>query len=587
MTTTSPLSRPKMPTDEDQARSIYTQMRRKLLEEDFEADLVDWIRETSGEDTADHWGVPDTSLNPLASNTRQLVTPGLYGRRPTVTVPAGGEALMGPGGYWAEAGIWGRNQALQYYVVGAGLWLRRLNVVDLGRGTQLVDRLVDPSNVYVEVSEGDPLCALVLWELRLRKRKKLDGELEWFYAWDKYDISGKTPTFQIMRCDAAGSEAEDVTAQFVKPEALERGYDWLDPAGRPFLPFVAYRATDTGCYWPMYRRGMHKGTLRACAHWTYTSRSALFATGEHVLLGNVDAIPGQVHHGDGNRNQSGTPTQTMRVQPGTISTVAVTQGQQMQSLKIGPGVNLPNLQSFASAYNMLLATADGVHPTDSTRQHANPTSGAALEINSRSRREFSLQVQPFFMASDLEAIRKAAWMLTRAGQPTTDEGYALEYHTIPLSPDEQSELREDLEWRQEQGQLGPVDVHLRLHPGKTREQATEDIIRARVEAASIEAEVAKRVEAAKVAAGGTGAEDIQKTAYNGAQVDAAREFLLSGAAGQLPRDAVKASLRIFFQLTDQEADALLGSIGNGFVPSSAPAPTPAPIQPGGSPAAEE
>ena len=55
-------------------------------------------------------------------------------------------------------------------------------------------------------------------------------------------------------------------------------------------------------------------------------------------------------------------------------------------------------------------------------------------------------------------------------------------------------------------------------------------------------------------------------ALNGAQVLAALEIVGLVAQGQLPRDAAMGQLQGFFNLTREQADTILGTVGDGFVP---------------------
>ena len=585
-----PLIRPSMPTQDDETRSVYCRMRRKILDENYDREAAEYLEQLAGSETAQLWGAPDTSLNPLASHSRQLTTPGLYGRAPTCVYPEGGEFLMGPDGLWEEAGIWARNQSLQYLTVGSGIWFRRLHLVDVGRGAQLVDRLVDPADVYVEVDEAAPMVPIVFKELRLRTSYE-GREPEQFYAWDCFDISNpERPTYKVIRCDGQGDTSEDVTAQFAGQEIADGKYEWRTPEGLPFLPYVTYRAVDAGCFWPMWRRSIHRGTLRATAHWTYTGRAALFATGEHLLVSGIEGLPGAVQHGDHNQQQHVGPVNTIRVQPGTITVVEQKAQQQMSSIKIGPGVNLPNLLEFSNTYGMLLAAADGLAPDDVMRQAANPTSGAALAISDRSRREFSAQVQPFFRSSDMMAIRKAAWMANAAGHRCPDRGYSLSYHTVPLTPSEQEDLRKDLEWKRKQGQISSVDEHLALFPGKTREQAVEAIVAARVEEERIERAVKERLEeegledesgSSTTSADGTGegAAAASDTALNGAQVTSLIELVVAVTERRIPRESALAMIVRSFQVDEPTAQRMLGPAGQTFF---APTPTATPTTtPGG------
>lgn len=93
-------------------------------------------------------------------------------------------------------------------------------------------------------------------------------------------------------------------------------------------------------------------------------------------------------------------------------------------------------------------------------------------------------------------------------------------------------------------------------------------------------------EAAAVAATGQPASD---TALNGAQVTSLVEIVRAVAAGELPRDAAIGILKRAFLVSDDQAAELLGSAGNGFVPTTAGGAATGPAAPPartGPPAAE-
>ncbi len=468
-----------MPDSADNQRA-RDQLDRYLLVSEQASELVQAYMETAlGDDLVEHWGAPDTALNPMASSTRQLTTPGLYGRHPLVASDgsAAAEALVGARGYLDRAQVWARAQVLQYLAVGVGIVFRRLSWSEDGGG-RILDRLVHPHDVWVRTDLDDPMMIRELSELRVR-----DG----YYTWDVWDLD--TPSWRIYQAKQDGTRGK-----LIRDMGTGESYPYRDEEGRPYLPWVTYRATDTGGFWPIWRRSMHIGTLRACSYFTYVGHSAMFATGKHLFLGGVDpaTLPGVKRESGDKLNQvpylaDRTPTETMRIHPGTVTAVRAEAGSSITAIEVGPGVEIADLSNFANLYTMLLHQGDGLHPSDVTRQSANPTSGAALEISAASRREFALQVLPWFEASDLEMIRICALLLTGAGRPTPTDGYSITYHTIPLSPTEQEDMRADLEWQVAQGQISPIDVHLRLHPGKSREQARIDIMAARAEIAELAA----------------------------------------------------------------------------------------------------
>lgn len=63
---------------------------------------------------------------------------------------------------------------------------------------------------------------------------------------------------------------------------------------------------------------------------------------------------------------------------------------------------------------------------------------------------------------------------------------------------------------------------------------------------------------------------VQDTALNGAQVTALIEIVAKVAAGQIPRDSAKSMIVSAFQVSVDQAERMLGSVGKGFVPKVPP-----------------
>lgn len=504
-TTPIPPPRPPLYDHPNEYRARYYLTRYRLLVEDCDDEIEDWLRETVGEETRQFWGVPDTALNPLASATRQLTTPGLYGVRPDVRVE-GDDLLVRPRGILDRAGFFTRAMAVQFFAVGLGVVWRHYRATTrpgpAGLEPRIVQTIVLPHDLVVWTDEDDPGEVRGIWRLRLRSGAP-GAPARW--TWDRWELTrrpdgGVDGYYGVSAAGPDGAAGEDLSAAYlVRPDG-SRGalagpdFPCLDEGGNAVLPWVPYYAVDDGQTWPQWRRSMHRGTLRAMTHWTYVSRSALFATGEHVVIGGVHpGAVGDIKRGDEDIDQASAPTRTMRIQPGTMTFVPVEDGKNLTSISIGPGVNLPNLASFANQYDMALHLADGLHPTDATRQSANPTSGAALEISSRSRREFSLQVKPLFERADLQSFAVCTHLLRGLDLQGVElppaDAYSIRYHTIPLTPDEQGDLRAQLDWEVANGHLSPVEAHLRLNPTKSRDQAFGDIVAARVEGARLTAAV--------------------------------------------------------------------------------------------------
>lgn len=80
-----------------------------------------------------------------------------------------------------------------------------------------------------------------------------------------------------------------------------------------------------------------------------------------------------------------------------------------------------------------------------------------------------------------------------------------------------------------------------------------------------------------------GAKKLADTALNGSQAQSGREVVIDVVAGKLPRDSGVAMLQAFYALSPETAEAVMGSAGLGFVPSTPDTDTvpPPPPQPNG------
>lgn len=489
----------------ERERVTYHEARHALITDDFDELIEQWVEEQAGEETAEQWGRPDTSLNPISSATRQLATPGLYGTRPEVHGdPTIAEALD-------AAGWWGRGQHASYLQIGIGIVFRRclLRATRRGEATdvRVLDKLVAPHRVHVVCDPDDPSDVRELYHLH--RRRNAAGEVAW--VWDAWRLTTDPATGRVVGTwsvhvphaeqptGGAWSPGRDVSADYLRDADGRAGpisgdaFPCVDEAGDAVLPWAVYRATDTGEFWPLHwRRAMHRGSLHAATHWTYVERTALFATGEaHLLVGlDADALPVQVRKGDNDGDASAKPAATIALHPNTLVPVPRSpDAGPVQDVKVGPGLNLPVQLEFAIAYNALTHVADGLNPSDATRSHANPTSGMALEISARNRREFANQIEPFCLRADMRAIELYTHQFRRvyAGATFAEAStWAIKYAKIPLTPQEQDELRKQLDWEAAAGQLSRVELRRRLYPTKSEKQAKAELVAIAVQDAELD-----------------------------------------------------------------------------------------------------
>lgn len=495
-------ARPTMPTAEDEERAQRQAVRYRMLVHKFDEDCAEFFEAAYGPEDAASMGIPDTSLAPLPAQTRQLTTPGLYSRAPAVTGKRGpaARAMVDPEkGALARCGYWARMQDVMYKTVGIGVYGLRIGTVIREGEVVPVLRSVRPQDAYVFCPDDDPMNPVLVAELRLRRlvNPATGAVIQHGWFWDVFDISDPAAPSFTIRNAMESKDDKDYAKDFLGATYQGGNYGWRTDANQPFIPYVWYHAQDTGDFWHEYRPALVPGTLRAVANWTVAGHSMLWAQGEHNLVGGVDPNSVPTHLQAGARNQGvGVTVTHMRARPGMVTFLPVEDERTLQAIPIRSGIDLSQSSGFASLYSMNLATVDGINPSDATRRSANPTSAAALAISQTDKRAFAASVLPQFNRADLEAIAKIAWLMNRESDVVHEaEGYTISYPTVPLTPTEQKDLRDQLEWEEEHGQLSPVEVYRRLHPGVSQEQAFRAVVDARVEAARIEAAVAEAMTA--------------------------------------------------------------------------------------------
>jgi len=491
-------TRPTMPTPESELRSVHQFTRYQILRDDWDDVIKEWIDEHIPADRSAAWGIPDTSVNPLADMSRQLTVPGLYGQQPD----ARGDTRVLEAAI--EAGFWTKNQFVQYMAVGMGDYYYRADIID-GEADL---RPVSPHNLHLIARASQPGVARALWELRLRDLR-LPGASDpaWSYCWDVYDLGdedrGLEPVYAIYRAtdDRNGSQlGEDVTSIVLgKPAMRGADYPYRLADGKQFLPWSRYTPVDSGELSNHFeKRGAHRGTLNAALYATYTGHAARDCTGAAVITAGLE-FPAEVL-ADTDNNARGV--RNLVLTPGAIIEAAFKEdlpaGRQPMVHEVGSGANLEALANFTHEYVLQLAVRWGLNPSDVSRQSANPSSAAALFISNEGKRQFSAQVEEVFRRSDLWTLRIIAALMNRGGMGPVKEGpFSVSYHAIPLSSQERKQRREDLEWQRDQGLISPLDEYMELHPGVSEEDAHAALVKIAVDEALLD----QAVKAALAAAG--------------------------------------------------------------------------------------
>ena len=508
-------TRPRMPTAEDEQRAIHQFTRLQILTEQWDDVIGEWLEDQIGAERAQVWGIPDTSSNPLADLSRQLSTPGLYGKRPDAqnTQQPFAAGLVGQRGLLARAGFWTRQLFVQYLTLGMGDMFLHWGI---SRDKKLTERIVWPHNVYLMPSEDNEGLSSQLWELRLRH---LAMEKKWIFTWDVYDLgeldaSGRRtrePSFRVHEANAGSLETgafgglgEDVSRRFVlRPDGgfgdlVGTDYPWVSEVdGMPKFPYSHYQDQDTGQRWNWWtKRGAHRGTLNSALYWTYAGHCAKDATGSYVIVAGLHPGahtivqgPGRARGGTADRDpiSGNVPIRTKLITPGAIEYHEIQDNATPFVHEVGPGANLPNVLDFADRYEMKQAVRWGLNPSDMSRQSANPSSAAALMVSNEGKREFSAISEPVFRKVDLETFQIAAIVLRAGGIATFPEtGYSITYVRIAKSAGELKSEREDLEWEEERGLRSQIDTYQKRHPGTTEDDALAALAKVAVDKAKVD-----------------------------------------------------------------------------------------------------
>jgi len=427
--------------------------------------------------------------------SRQLSTPGLYGARPEIrhSEPQAAEPMVGQDKQLDRAGFWTKAQQVQFMTIGMGDFVIRLDAP--ASAGHLTERVISPHNIYARGSSNEPDVPLIIWELRIRF---WSDQNRWLYVWEVYDISDpESPVYRIHEAQHDGTLGDDLSNVFLGGDFSGAAYPYRFQDGAPFLPFIVYRAVDTGLMWnTFHKRGVHRGTLNSAMYWTYAAYCAQACTGNFVIVAGLTPMSGtnvaiDDPIGEGNDSAATLTRATegirsLDITPGAIAYHQFDDSDKQPFVKeVGAGVNLPEVSAFADRYEMKLAVRFGLNPTDVMRGSANPASGTALFISNAGRRTFAAQVRPLFRRADLESLKKAAALLNLSGLSGTgsipETGYSITYTPIPRSPSEEKERREELTWQVGSGYLSQVGAYMRLHQGATVEDARTALVEIQLE----------------------------------------------------------------------------------------------------------
>lgn len=465
---------PPMPTPLDRKRSEHQGLRERMLSGQWLKDMEQALARHFPAERRPYLGPPEISRNPFRSVTSQ-VGGVLYREPPEVQGDAGSEVTAAQA---KAAGLWPLMQNASTDLVG----LRELPVrVSWSKRGGLLYRPISPADCWAKASPDAPDVPMLVAERQIRDVPGKSGESQW--VWEVLSIEDEDQPFHYVT-DADGKR--DLTGDYLRnPDgsplinASGSEYKYRGADGRPFIPIQFRHAERTGRLWnPWFGLEAVLGSLTVgvlMTFWVHGIRDGSFYS---VLLIN-GRIGGVETHDQGQPERS----DTIYVEPGSYQEVGPLDPDQTtppSAVQIRPGFDPLQMIEAISSFEGGLAEYAGVSPSDLIRTHADPRSGISLTVSREGLRAAQARAMPQLARDDAGLMEITAKVLNRCeGLGLPETGYQVTYTTIPLSGQEQRDLREDITEKMDRGLLSVVDAYQRMHPGMERETAIEELARIR------------------------------------------------------------------------------------------------------------
>jgi hypothetical protein len=444
-----------MPDDAyDVERWEHTRLRRQMMEGSWLDPLRAHMSMYLDPSRQDSWGVPTTSLNLFKSIIKQLAV--IYNDDPVVS-----NDLFTPESesYFKNMNVFSRHQRHSEYVIGLGDSLAR---IEWNPGNQVSNpginiRLVPPDYIVAYSMPMTPSIPVCIEEAR-RRTHPYTGKEAWY--WDCWDISD--PLSPMFRVYTDAEEEEDVTDLF----APEYVYPYIDPDGRPYLPYVMTHAADTGCLWATNEWSeIVCATLDAALLWSFWIHVVKDSSWSQKYGIDVQ-VSGLSNKGVG----LGQARQYIPTDPNSII-LFETKNEKNGSLG---SFDLPvSAEDLAKSIQMFMATVSqhlGISASDVERVQSE--SGVAIQLRRDAVRRIQKRYIAQFRKSDTELLNKVA-LINNLYSPIKLPvgGYNVEYPAMPLSQEEMVDRLNRDKILIDMGLKSKVDILMEMHPGMSRDDA--------------------------------------------------------------------------------------------------------------------
>lgn len=353
-------------------------------------------------------------------------------------------------------------------------------------------KVARPHEIEADPDPDNPDQPIRIRHLELSARPGVSPPVqEW--TWTTYDARGKGEfKVEVSEKDDQGREVlVDVTDVYYP--GLNGAYPYQRRDGTPIWTWVAYHKRITGRLFSPYRgRETWEGTLTYAAlktWWLGGVRDGAHPqrTGVDVEIeaAGAEAVPGQPGARVIRMNQLGVMLfRSIKDGRGALS-------------QFQPGMDPKSAGEAIAAFAVELAVYAGIASQDvSISGGSTGQSGYAIAISRDGQRRARKRLEVPMSRGDCIRLAQGAALLNAYTQgPTLPEDpklYRVQYAEMAKSLDEVKADLERADSLRAAGVLGLVDHYLQWHPGLTREQAIEEMVRNAVEEAEIQAMIAKK-----------------------------------------------------------------------------------------------
>lgn len=540
-------------------RVAHTRLRRRMLYEQHDQDVVERVTLAMGAIRASVHGKPDLSANVFLSVWSQVMV--LYHQHPTDYPPAGSEAVPRA---MSDAGYWPMMQRVARDVGGLREMLVRFDVDMTANGGlgAILPRPVFPDMVELRPSLADPSVPDGLVEV-------IDDPI---HGWTRHHLDVRDPANPSYRVTLA-KDGTDITAAVLGDTIAASGWPsvYRDATGAPFLPYVIYHAAKTGFLfdaWAM--RGVVEGSLNIAvllSFYQHLVRNASWP--QRWLMGCAPAGSESVDTGTQDQDVSPVGNVARRelvTDPATVVLLQPMEGA--ASPQVGQWANASDPEAIlrsVMAYIRHVYSMAGIQSPDVSRADSAPTSGYSLVVSRESIRDEQRVYEPQFRAADQQAHAMVACILNRVRGTTYSEvpgAYAIQYEGLPLSPAEEAAKLAQLEAKVASGQIGPVSAYQEMHPHCPHDEAV-----IRVATAALERDEVDRMVRTL---SGADPDALPVVPLTSQQLQYATQIVTGATANPptIPVPVARAMLVGLIGVPERQADSILA----GVVPAPLPPP---------------